>query len=157
MRNIIVRALLSLIILSFLVISIIININLRSDNNDFKEKITDLEGKIKELKSAKVDQNNNFCTFIKTLKIVDILDYEAAVPEDVFILVDAFQSFTPFVLRVDREYLSKLTKDKYYEFTFNGPIKIYNNSEDASLSNFRIISINETNKEGLDQIQEACK
>jgi hypothetical protein len=152
----IILILLSIIFIGCFIFFIYDDKVLKNDNTKLKAKISSLESVIKGFENND-DNSNKECTFIRTLRVVDILDYEGAVPEVAFILADTFQSFTPFVLKIDRENLDKLAKDKYYELTFNGSIKIYNNSEDFSLSNFKILSINETDKEGLNQIQEPCR
>jgi hypothetical protein len=127
----------------FLFISVLVNVNLREDVSELKNKLSLLN-----------KSNTSECTFIQTLRVIDILDYEGAIPEDKFILVDQYQSFNPFVLKANKE--DDIKEGKYYEFTFKGLKEKYNNNDDL-ISDFTILSIKETNKVGLDQIQEVCK
>jgi hypothetical protein len=111
------------------------------NNTELKNKVSLLESDINKLKN---NQSNGECTFVKTLRIVSILDYQSAILEDKFILVDSFQSFNPFVLRLNIN--DDIKEGLYYEFTFKGNKDMYTNN-DASLSNFKILTIKETNKE----------
>jgi hypothetical protein len=122
------------------------------DNIDLKNKISSLESNVRKAKDN--ESNNKKCTFTKTLRVIDILDYEGTVPEEKFVLVDSFQSFNPFVLKLDIN--DNVKEELYYEFTFKGNKDMYTNN-DPSLNNFNILSIKETNKEGLLQIQEVCE
>jgi hypothetical protein len=128
------------------------NAGIKDNNAKLKSKLSSLEEEIKILEDKK--SNKEECMFTKTLRVVDVLDYEGAVPEDKFVLVDFFQSFNPFVLRLNIN--DNVKEGLYYEFTFKGNKDMYTNN-DASLNNFKILSIKETDKEGLSQIQEACR
>jgi hypothetical protein len=148
----IILLLFSIIFVGLFMVLIYDNVNLKGNNTKLNHKVSSLETDIKKLKDNEL--NNKECTFTKTLKIVDILDYDGAVPDDIFILVDYFQSFNPFVLKISIN--NEVKEGLYYEFTFKGNKDKYTNN-DSSLSKFKILSIKETNKEGLSQIQEECK
>jgi hypothetical protein len=129
--------------------------NINKKNDKLQQMIIGLQAENENLKKGINNDSNESCTFINTLRIIDFYDYYASDNNQKFVIVEQFQSFVPFILRVDNDMAEKLKKDKYYEFTFSGNKKL--SDIDGALSNFNIVNINYTNKVGLSQIQETCK
>ena len=105
-------------------------------------------------------QNSNIeereISFTRTYRIVKILDYEDATNQYTYIILDKFQEFKPYLIKLEKTLATTLTQDKFYEFTFNGIYKEnidYSNIQEL-FNNFNIISIKLTDKSGLEQIQE---
>ena len=110
------------------------------------------------------------CSFTKTYRIVDLLDgYVAEVPEASYVVVDQYLSHGAYAHQISSEQKKKLEVNKYYEFTYilkgmtNDKINdiddvlkynSYNNliKSDNSLS--VLLEIKETDKLGVEQIQE---
>ena len=58
------------------------------------------------------------CSFIKTYRFLNKIDYPLA-PEGVaFIVVDTFQGYNPFVVIVGSDVVDELEEYKYYEFKY---------------------------------------
>jgi cell division protein FtsB len=129
--------------------------NINKKNDELQQMNTKLQTENENLKKGINNDSNESCTFIKTLKIIDLYDYYANDNNQKFIIVEQFQSFDPFILKVDNNMASELKEDKYYEFTFRGNKKL--SDIDGALSNFNIVDISYTDKIGLSQIQETCK
>lgn len=139
----------------------------KEDINSYKEKINKLENKDDD----KTEEESKYydCTFTQTYRIVDKLDgYIAEVPEKSYVIVDKFQSHSAFAHPIITDLKDNLEVNKYYEFTYHikgsGIVNDISDvvshitdksleevSEDIYLVN---LSIKETDKTGLDQIQE---
>lgn len=113
--------------------------------------------------------NKNYdCSFTKTYRVVNLLDnYVAEVPEWSYVVLDKFQMYEAYAHKISRDLKSKLVVGKYYEFTYHivgtGNIRNMNDINellvlDASLvldnKLYVTMVINETNKVGLQQVQE---
>lgn len=106
------------------------------------------------------------CSFTKSWRIVDDFDsYVAEVPEWSFVAVDQFQSHYLFAHLIPTELKETLEIDKYYEFTYHiegtgliedmSDINEYLVLDDNSNAPLKVtLSINETDKEGLELINE---
>ena len=119
------------------------------------------------------DKREYDCSFTQTWRVVNTLDgYIAEVPEWSYVALDKFQSHSVYAHLIPTNLKTMLKNDKYYEFTYS--IKgtgIINNINDVTSyliqsdneiekSNNLVVSltIKETNKQGLEQIQEnICK
>lgn len=110
-----------------------------------KEKI---ELKKLALENNKPNSSTVSCKFTKTFKVLYIFDNWEADLDYTFIVVDQFQGFSPFTLRIKKEYIKNLKLNNYYEFSVNG---------DDDFNSYKILGIKETNKVGFEQIQESCK
>lgn len=117
------------------------------------------------------EKTNETCTFTKTHHIVDLLeDYMGEVPESTFILVDHFQDHYPEVLHIPNTMRGSLQVNKNYEFTYTisknntyqseneilGDLvgDIINQNQNIQTNNNVSLVIKETNKLGLEQINE---
>lgn len=108
------------------------------------------------------------CQFTVTYRIVDLLDgYIAEVPEYSYIVVDKFQDHVAMTHKIPTKLKNNLEINKYYEFTYHisgtGNIDniydVINNIHikhiDNGANNYSVtLSIEETDKMGLEQIQE---
>lgn len=110
----------------------------------------------KELENNNNNDNaidNSKCSFINTLKVVSVLDYQSQDNETKYLVVDFFQGSMPFIVKTKLN-TSDLLENQYYEFTFDGFKRNYENDYDLIL--FDVIKIEKTDKIGLDQINESC-
>ena len=108
------------------------------------------------------------CSFTKTYRVVDLLDgYIAEVPEESYIVLDAFQTHSAFTHKISSEAKKNLEVNKYYEFTYYLKGRgIINDIEDvknsiSALNSIKsdnslkvLLEVKETNREGLEQVQE---
>lgn len=139
------------------------NIHTNKEDNDVSEKpISNNDGKEENI------EKYYDCSFTRTYRVVDLLDgYVAEVPEESYVVLDAFQDHGTFTHRISSELKKKLEVNKYYEFTYTlKGIGIVNDIEDVrnniSASNSIksdnslkvLLEIKETDKEGLGQLQE---
>lgn len=126
---------------------------------------------------VKVKDNNNIdkevyydCSFTQTYRVVDLLDgYIAEVPEMSYVILDKFQIHGAYAHIISSEQKKKLEVNKYYEFTYylkgTTKDKINNINDVLSYSSFNnqiksdnslsvLLEIKETDKLGMEQIQE---
>lgn len=132
--------------------------NILNINKDLENKLSiyinqneELEEKVQNMQEKVDYSKNRMCEYTQTFYYLGDYDYIGNVPTSRFIIVDSFQSFSPIILEIDT---SKFDIDfKYnqnYEITFVTKIKD-GISEKPSITN-----IVETDKKGLNQIQESC-
>jgi hypothetical protein len=78
-----------------------------------------------------------------------------------YVILTAFQSEKLILATITNELSNDLKADKYYEFKFSGNKNYLISTADDELifENFNIVSINETSKSGLEQVNEdiVCK
>lgn len=140
----------------------------KEDINSYKEEINRLENK----EDDKKEEEDKYydCSFTQTYRVVNLLDgYIAEVPERSYVIVDKFQSHGAYAHPILTNLKEDLEINKYYEFTYHikgtGVINDLNDvvshitdkslSEDIPEGMLRVnLSIKETNKEGLEQVQE---
>ncbi len=126
---------------------------------------------------VKVKDNNNIdkevyydCSFTQTYRVVDLLDgYVAEVPEMSYVILDKFQIHGAYAHIISSEQKKKLEVNKYYEFTYylkgTTKDKINDINDVLSYSSFNnqiksdnslsvLLEIKETDKLGMEQIQE---
>lgn len=126
---------------------------------------------------VKIKNNNNIdkevyydCSFTQTYRVVDLLDgYIAEVPEMSYVILDKFQMHGAYAHIISSEQKKKLEVNKYYEFTYylKGTTKdkindindvlshsSFNNQIKSDNSLSVLLEIKETNKLGMEQIQE---
>ena len=130
------------------------NIHTNKDNNKISKKSE--------------EENYYDCSFTKTYRVVDLLDgYIAEVPEESYIVLDAFQTHSAFTHKISSEAKKNLEVNKYYEFTYYLKGRgIINDIEDvknsiSALNSIKsdnslkvLLEVKETNREGLEQVQE---
>ncbi len=126
---------------------------------------------------VKVKDNNNIdkevyydCSFTQTYRVVDLLDgYIAEVPEMSYVILDKFQMHGAYAHKISSDQKKKLEVNKYYEFTYylkgttkdkindiNDVLKYssFNNQIKSDNSLSVLLEIKETDKLGMEQIQE---
>ena len=110
------------------------------------------------------------CSFTQTYRVVDLLDgYVAEVPEMSYVILDKFQMHGAYAHIISSEQKKKLEVNKYYEFTYylkgTTKDKINDINDVLSYSSFNnqiksdnslsvLLEIKETDKLGMEQIQE---
>lgn len=105
------------------------------------------------------------CSFTRTYRVVNLLDgYIAEVPEWSYVALDQFQAHGIFAAKIPSSLKKELKENKYYEFTYaikgNGIVKTMEDVNkylvlNDSNAEFKItLDIKETNKQGLEQVQE---
>ena len=124
-----------------------------------------------------IDSNNKVldynCSFTKTFRFIQKVDYETYVDGTTYIVGDIYQSYEPLLLIVDNDTAGKMERNKYYEFTYTlkGTTNNKINNIDDVLSYFSfnnairsdnrlkvLLEVKETDKLGMEQIQEdICK
>ena len=126
-----------------------------------------------------IDSNNKVldynCSFTKTFRFIQKVDYETYVDGTTYIVGDIYQSYEPLLLIVDNDTAGKMERNKYYEFTYtlkgkmreteidemnkiNALVKNTYDKEHGVGSNKAYLEVKETDKIGLNQTQESiCK
>ena len=105
------------------------------------------------------------CSFTKTYRVVNLLDgYISEVPEWSYVVVDQFQNHNVVSLKIPTELKNKLKDNEYYEFTYrvkgSGDINTmedinnYLSLDDGNEKLKITLDIKETDKTGLEQVQE---
>ena len=162
-KNIVIVVLsITVVLLTFFVVKLKLYENIEQKNNTNNNAI-----------KFETEQKEYDCSFTKTWRVVDKMDgYVAEVPEKSYVIVDKFQSHNAYAHPILTNLKEDLEVDKYYEFTYqvkgtgiiNDISDITRYITDESLDEvpdgvLRVKrSIKETNKQGLDQIQEdICK
>ncbi len=102
-----------------------------------------------------VDQQQNQeigreCAVTKTFRLITILEEYDADPEFVYVVMDQFQLFRPFVIKIPIRFYNILEVNQYYECDLKGTDK-------DDISDLIVMEIRKTDRSGLDQIQESCK
>lgn len=92
-------------------------------------------------------------TFVRTYNIVSDLQRTDSSGQYKYYVIDQFQMDNPIVIKVESSY--NLNENENYEFTFEGTkteVKEYTIQE--IFDNFKIVDIQATDKEGLEQRQD---
>lgn len=167
MKKNIIIILLSLFLVSTVIYIVTLQNKTTNYNTDIKEKLNN--NTIEEVKEYN-------CTFTQTYKVVNLLDgYLAEVPELSYVILDKYQSHNAISHIIPTNLKSTLESNKYYEFTYQikgkenikdmndiykliSSTELYNKSEDKDKELFVYLTIKETDKTGIDQINEdICK
>lgn len=159
-----------------LLISIVVILGLMGCNlylHHENDKLLKEEVKVKD--NDNIDKEVYYdCSFTQTYRVVDLLDgYVAEVPEMSYVILDKFQIHGAYAHIISSEQKKKLEVNKYYEFTYylkgTTKDKINDINDVLSYSSFNnqiksdnslsvLLEIKETDKLGMEQIQEKiCK
>ena len=145
----------------------------KEDVDSYKEKVSTLE---KQLENKQNEESREYdCSFTRTYRVIDTIDYPLASDGVSYIVVDDYQGYVPFVVAIPSS-IDNLETYKYYEFTYHlkgkgvvNDFKQLNSYLFASLFNkyhgnpssgtvYVELDIVETSKKGVEQIQEnICK
>ena len=117
--------------------------------------------KVDRINSDIIEKNNSSnelieTHFTRTFIVLEKLEKADETGQYGYIVLDQFQVNNPTVVKIKLEYLNNMIKNNYYEISFRGEKntnKKYD-SIDMIFNSFEIIDIVETNKEGLNQIQD---
>lgn len=146
------------------------NIYLHLEN----DKLLKENNNIKKVEPTTNKETYYDCSFTKTYRVVDLLDnYIAEVPEMTYVVLDQFLVHGAYAHKISSVQKKKLEVNKYYEFTYtlkgltkdkindiNDVLKYnsFNNLIKSDNSLRTLVEIKETDKRGLEQIQEdICK
>jgi len=158
-----------LIFLILILYSIFLNKELKKCNNKniCNNEITDNNTITNDIINNNTILEKEYnCSFTTTYRIVDLLDnYIAEVPEYSYIVVDKFQIHNAIAHYIPTKLKEDLEINKNYEFTYhikgkgniNNIYDVINNIHLNHLNNDNLsvtLTIKETDKLGLDQIQE---
>ncbi|UKI26672.1 MAG: hypothetical protein L6V91_07950 [Bacilli bacterium] len=144
-------------------------LHIKEDVDSYKEKVSTLE---KQLENKQNEESREYdCSFTRTYRVIDSIDYPLASDGLSYIVVDDYQGYVPFVVAIPSS-IDNLETYKYYEFTYHLKGKgLINNFEQlnsyliSSLFNkyhgnsssgtvYVELDIVETSKKGVEQIQE---
>ncbi|MDD2180895.1 MAG: hypothetical protein PHW32_00835 [Bacilli bacterium] len=138
-------------------------------NVDYVEQITDLTEKLTRLSDEnvvlleKVEKyepeiyEEGECDFTRTYHIIDIMNYQTSDNASKFIILDQFQAVNPFIVNLPEDQVAKVTKGKTYEFTFRGDKKYQKSEYNELFKKFELNNIKETDRVGLNQLQDPCR
>lgn len=131
--------------------------NSENEQEKFKKTIVD-SNLIKFVKGERlVDENENKNTidlkpFIRTYNILNVA--ESNDEKYIYLTIRQFQEEEVQTIKVERNLCLTITEGKNYEFTIKPNSRVEDNLS-SIFHNSKILEIKETNKIGLEQIQEA--
>ena len=158
----------SIFICMFLII-IILSVILIVEKKEFKEKCASNGNSISNAENNDTKQLEYDCSFTQTWKVYNLLEnYTGHHPDVSYVILEKFQTTIPYSHIIPSNLKSKLEQGKYYEFTYHikgkGNINDINDITDKIIpednvktnqSNLIVtLSIKETDKLGLEQLQE---
>lgn len=106
--------------------------------------------KIDEVHEEK--NNKTICEYTRTFKILGI--YESNDDKYLYVTIRAFQDEDIQTIRIERN-MAEIKEGNYYEFTFKTSKKVDKNSILSLYKNSSIISIEKTDKIGLQQVDKS--
>ncbi len=118
------------------------------------EKNSELLTKLEKYEPEVIETGE--CVFIRSYRVVDIMNYQTTDNTSKFVILDQFQEFQPFVVNLTKDQAAALIKNNSYEFTFSGNRKHQKSEYNELFKNYELTNIKETDKVGLDQLQEPC-
>ena len=95
--------------------------------------------------------------FVRTFSVDAKLSYSDTTGNYGYIVVNQFQQDMPTVMKIENDLFEQLEEGNSYEFTFRGEVKSNNDYSKLYdiVNDFECVAVNETNKTGLEQRQEA--
>ena len=85
----------------------------KEDVDSYKEKVSTLE---KQLGNKQNEESREYdCSFTRTYRVIDSIDYPLASDGLSYIVVDDYQGYVPFVVAIPSS-INNLETYKYYEF-----------------------------------------
>ena len=158
-----------IIFICMFLIIIILSVFLIVEKKEFKEKCASNRNSISNAENNDTKQLEYDCSFTQTWKVYNLLEnYTGHHPDVSYVILEKFQTTIPYSHIIPSNLKSKLEQGKYYEFTYTIQGKGYIEDFDDVIKNInpenvqledqnRIkvnLSIKETDKIGLDQLQE---
>lgn len=115
-----------------------------------------------EIENSVQNINNDDATgteieFVRTFSVDTKLSYSDTTENYGYIVVNQFQQDMPTVMKIENDLFEQLEEGNSYEFTFRGEVKSNNDYSKLYdiVNDFECVAVNETNKTGLEQRQEA--
>ena len=152
----------------FLII-IILSVFLIVVKKEFKEKCASNRNSISNAENNDTKQLEYDCSFTQTWRVYDMLeDFVGHHPDMSYVILERFQTFIPYSHKIPSNLKSQLERGKYYEFTYHIKGKGFiddiddvveklipeGNVETSQNKLIVTLRINETDKLGMDQLQE---
>ena len=158
-----------IIFICMALIIVVLGVFLIIERNELKEKCTSNNAITPNDENKNAEELNYDCSFTQTWKVYNLLEnYTGHHPDVSYVILEKFQTTIPYSHIIPSNLKSKLEQGKYYEFTYTIEGKGYIEDFDDVIKNInpenvqledqnRIkvnLSIKETDKIGLDQLQE---
>ena len=158
-----------IIFICMALIIVVLGVFLIIERNELKEKCTNNSVITPNDENKNAEELNYDCSFTQTWKVYNLLEnYTGHHPDVSYVILEKFQTTIPYSHIIPSNLKSKLEQGKYYEFTYTIQGKGYIEDFDDVIKNInpenvqledqnRIkvnLSIKETDKIGLDQLQE---
>lgn len=158
-----------IIFICMALIIVVLGVFLIIERNELKEKCTSNNAITPNDENKNAEELNYDCSFTQTWKVYNLLEnYTGHHPDVSYVILEKFQTTIPYSHIIPSNLKSKLEQGKYYEFTYHikgkGNINDINDITDkiipednvkTSQSNLIVtLSIKETDKLGLEQLQE---
>ena len=109
------------------------------------------------LTTTGTDTNSTEIEFVRTFSVDAKLNYSDTTGKYGYIVVNQFQQDMPTVMKIENDLFEQLEIGNSYEFTFRGEVKSNNDYSKLYdiVNDFECVEVNETNKTGLEQRQDA--
>ena len=148
---------------------IILSVFLIVEKKEFKEKCASNRNSISNAENNDTKQLEYDCSFTQTWRVYDMLeDFVGHHPDMSYVILERFQTFIPYSHKIPSNLKSQLERGKYYEFTYHIKGKGFiddiddvveklipeGNVETSQNKLIVTLRINETDKLGMDQLQE---
>ena len=163
------KAYLKIIFICMFLIIIILSVFLIVEKKEFKEKCASNRNSISNAENNDTKQLEYDCSFTQTWRVYDMLeDFVGHHPDMSYVILERFQTFIPYSHKIPSNLKSQLERGKYYEFTYHIKGKGFiddiddvveklipeGNVETSQNKLIVTLRINETDKLGMDQLQE---
>ena len=150
-------------------IIIILSVFLIVEKKEFKEKCASNRNSISNAENNDTKQLEYDCSFTQTWRVYDMLEvFVGHHPDMSYVILERFQTFIPYSHKIPSNLKSQLERGKYYEFTYHIKGKGFiddiddvveklipeGNVETSQNKLIVTLRINETDKLGMDQLQE---
>ena len=158
-----------IIFICMFLIIIILSVFLIVEKKEFKEKCASNRNSISNAENNDTKQLEYDCSFTQTWKVYNLLEnYTGHHPDMSYVILERFQTFIPYSHKIPSNLKSQLERGKYYEFTYHIKGKGFiddiddvveklipeGNVETSQNKLIVTLRINETDKLGMDQLQE---
>ena len=158
-----------IIFICMFLIIIILSVFLIVEKKEFKEKCASNRNSISNAENNDTKQLEYDCSFTQTWRVYDMLeDFVGHHPDMSYVILERFQTFIPYSHKIPSNLKSQLERGKYYEFTYHIKGKVFiddiddvveklipeGNVETSQNKLIVTLRINETDKLGMDQLQE---
>ena len=158
-----------IIFICMFLIIIILSVFLIVEKKEIKEKSASNRNSISNAENNDTKQLEYDCSFTQTWRVYDMLeDFVGHHPDMSYVILERFQTFIPYSHKIPSNLKSQLERGKYYEFTYHIKGKGFiddiddvveklipeGNVETSQNKLIVTLRINETDKLGMDQLQE---